>query len=83
MLGCILSDDDANVRFHGTIQVADQSGRQVGQLQVETLVQWTIGFMKAGELETFSMLYAVGAKDLSWRIVRELRRHPHWFEAAR
>jgi hypothetical protein len=61
----------------------DREGKEVGRAEVASEFEASIGFRKVGGAEGFRQVYGLNNKELANRLVLELKRHPHWFEAAR
>lgn len=60
----------------------DGDGKEIGRTEVKSEFEASIGFRKFN-MDTFRHVYGLNNKELANRVVLELKRHPHWFEAAR
>jgi hypothetical protein len=70
------------VRTGAEVIITDPSGAERVRTSVETRMDAEVAFRK-GSKEVFNQMYTVSSDELANRILLEMKRHPHWFEAVR
>jgi hypothetical protein len=69
-------------RLAADIVIVAPSGKMNVPVRVHTELEFELGASKVGA-DTWPSMMALGMEDLSRKIVLEIKRHPHWFNAAR
>ncbi len=69
-------------RLMADIVVVAPSGKMNVPVRVHTELEFDLGVSTVGA-DTWPSMMALGMEDLSRKIVLELKRHPHWFDATR
>lgn len=62
--------------------ITDPSGIERGRTSAQTRMDAEVALRK-GSKEVFNQMYTVSSDELANRILLEMKRHPHWFEAVR
>jgi hypothetical protein len=70
------------VRTEADVILTDPSGLERGRYNVQSRLEVDIAVRNASK-ELFDGMFTMSSDDLANRMVLELKRHPHWFEAAR
>lgn len=63
--------------------LTDPSGLERGRITVASMVDADIAYGKMGTMNLMDEMIMISSEDLANRVVLELKRHLHWFEAAR
>jgi hypothetical protein len=71
-----------SVRTEAEVKITDPSGAERGRTSVQTRMDAEVAARKSSK-EVSNAIQDVSSEELANRILLDLKRHPHWFVAAR